>query len=241
MLVARGQPLWAASLGAIVAGALAGVTIDRIALWPARVWPRGALGSNRTIVASFAALALSAAVIARFSLPARLPSIAPLHIGQLIVDEHAMLLTGCVVALVAAMWMLGATRLGTAIRAVAANPTAARAAGVDVEWTIAQAALWGSMMAAIGGVAVALRAHAFLGLPAVFAIALSALAAAALGGMRSNPGTIAGAFVVAAAQTVWTLLAPRYGPGSGLVFIVLCAAFILLPRGLFSRRSLRAS
>jgi branched-subunit amino acid ABC-type transport system permease component len=168
-----------------------------------------------------------------------LPSIPPFHIGRLVVDEHATLLASCVLTLLAAAWMLGSTRLGAAIRAVAANPTAARAAGIDVEWTIGMAALWGSMMAAIGGIAVALNAHAFLGLPAVFAVALSALAAVALGGMRSIPGTIAGAFVVAVAQAAWTLLLPRYGSNPGLAFIVLCAAFVLLPRGLFSRRSLR--
>jgi branched-chain amino acid transport system permease protein len=241
MLVSRGQPLWTAILGAIVAGALAGASIDRIASWPARVWPRGALGSNRTIVASFAALALSAAVIARYALPTRMPAIAPFHVGRFVVDEHATLLTGCVLALVAGMWMLGATRLGTAIRAVADNPTAARAAGIDVEWTITQAAMWGSMTAAVAGIAVAMSANYFLGLPAVFAVALSALAAAALGGLRSIPGTLAGAYVVAAAQAAWVLLLPHFVPNPSLVFIVILASFALLPRGLLSRPPVRSS
>jgi branched-chain amino acid transport system permease protein len=240
-LAAAGRPLWLAVLGAIVAGALAGAVIDRVALWPARVWPAGALGSNRTIVASVAVLALSAALILRYSTPGRLPAIPPFHIGRFIVEEHMTLAAACVLALVAAVLTLSLTPLGTAIRAVAANAAAARAAGVDVEWTITLGAFWSSKMAAIGGVATVLSAHFFLGMPAVFAIALSALAAVALGGLRSIPGTIVGAYALAAAQTAWMLLLPRYGPNPVLPFIVILGSFAFLPRGLFSRRSLRAT
>jgi branched-subunit amino acid ABC-type transport system permease component len=96
-------------------------------------------------------------------------------------------------------------------------------------------------MAAIGGVATVLSAHYFLAMPAVFAIALYALAAVALGGLRSIPGSVVGAYAMAAAQAAWMLSLPRYGPNPGLAFIVILASFALLPRGLFSRRSLRAS
>ncbi len=240
-LAAKGQPLWIAVLGAIAAGAIAGAAIDRVALWPARVWPSRALGSNRTIVTSVAAAALSAALILRYSTPGRLPAIPPFRIGGFVVDEHMTLAAGCVLTLIAAVLMLAVTPLGTAIRAVAANSTAARAAGVDVEWTITLSAFWGSKMAAIGGVATVLSAHYFLAVPAVFAIALYALAAVALGGLSSIPGTIVGAYAVAAAQTAWMLLLPRYGPNPGLAFIVVLASFALLPSGLLPRRSLRAS
>jgi branched-subunit amino acid ABC-type transport system permease component len=241
ILTSRGLPLWESIIGAIVAGGIAGAAIDRIVLWPARIWPPGALGSNRTIVASVAALGLSAAIIARYTVPTRMPVIPSFHVGRFVVDEHATLMAGCVLTLIAAIVALRMTGLGTAIRAVAANSGAARAAGVDIEWTVMVAAYWGSKMAAVAGIAVAMSANYFLGLPAVFAIALSALAAAALGGLRSIPGTIAGAYAVAAAQAAWVLLLPRFAPNPSLVFIIILASFALLPRGLSVRRPVRAS
>jgi len=237
----KGSPVSIAILVAIAAGAIAGVVIDRVALWPARTWPHGALGSNRTIVTSVAALALAAALIVRGSTPVHLRPLPSLHAAGIVIDEHTFLTVCCALILIAAVALFGVSRIGLAMKAVAANATAARAAGVDVEWTITQSSLWGSKLAAIAGVATALSTHYVFALPAVFAAALCALAAAALGGLRSVPGTIVGAYVVAAAQVAASLVSPRFGSDPLLVVIILFAAIALAPRGLLPRRSLRST
>jgi len=241
LLETKGSPIWIAIVAAIAAGALAGFAIDRLAMWPARVWPHGALGSNRTIVAGVAALALAASLIARGSTPKHFAPLPSFHAAGIVVNEHTALIVCCVLGLFATVAIFGSSRIGLAMRAVASNVTAARAAGVDVEWTIAQSALWGSKLAAIAGVATALSTHYVFALPAVFAAGLCALAAAALGGLRSLPGTIAGAYVVAAAQVAFSLVSPRLGSDPLLVFLILLAAFAFVPRGLLPRRTLRST
>jgi len=238
-LIAKGQPLWIAIVGGIAAGAIAGIAIDRIALWPARSLPSGPLGRSRTIVAGIAALALAAALVARDANPLRLHAIPPIRLGGVLVDEHTALMASCVLILIATVTVFGASRMGLAMRAVAADAPNARAAGVDVEWTTMLSAWWGSKLAAIAGVAAVLGAHYAYALPAVFGIALCALAAAAIGGFRSLPGTIAGAYFVAAAQTAVSLASPRFGHDTGLVVLIMLAALVVLPGGVLARRALR--
>jgi branched-chain amino acid transport system permease protein len=248
LLLDRGHPIWYAVIGAIVAGGTAGVIIDRIALWPGRARPAGWLGSNVSIVSSFAALALWAALTSHYHWQPHSVTGAnrfELHFSLLGFDLNRRFAVGaCGFVAVAGLLLLRFTRLGLAFRAVASNVMAARAAGVDSELTIATATFVASAFGAIAGLLIALSEGYFGAQSVVMPIQVMALAGLVLGGFRSPVGTVVGAYVVAAALVLPALLSPKGGSTETAIGGFLIAFAILprfFPRGLFSRQSLRTS
>lgn len=242
-LLQAGHPMWLAFLVALAAGGAAGVVIDRVALWPARVRGAGSLGANGPIVASFAALALFSAIFA-----GRASDVwATLHRGAgRLWPSHAFPHTDepqwvaaalCALATLLGFALLRATRLGAALRAVANNQSAARAAGIDVEWIFVQAAFVAAAFGALAGIA-----YFAVGGSAAAAsasqIQLSVLVAVVLGGLGSVLGSIVAAYAVAAVQIGVLLLYPGVN-GDATAFATLIVALAFFPRGLFPSRALR--
>lgn len=131
-------------------------------------------------------------------------------------------------------WFVRRTRLGTAMRACAQNPVAARLMGIDVDAVIAATFAIGGALAGVAAVAYALyngAVHFQMG----YTLGLMSFTSAVLGGIGNLPGAVLGALVIGLVQSVtvqflggdWTNV---------VVFTVLIAVLVFRPNGLLGAR-----
>jgi branched-chain amino acid transport system permease protein len=127
--------------------------------------------------------------------------------------------------------VLRRTRIGKAVRAVAANPDAAALMGIDVRAFVVGAFVLSSALAGLAGVLVATitTASAFMGL----GMALKAFSAAILAGLTSPRGCIAGGFILGCLEAGVGLWRDEWREISMFVLIIL--VLVLRPSGLFGR------
>ena len=237
-LLARDQPVWMAVGAGIAAGALAGVIVDRIVLWPARARAGGPLGPARAPIAGLAALAAFGVLVPEPGRPSHALHAGVFHIAGF--EAPKLMIEGTLACLVVAALVIvfvRGSRYGLGLRALGANAGAARAAGVGVEPMHVRTALLASSCGALAAITLSTAPDYFAGRSTPYDLPLAALAAVALGGLSSLPATIAGAFVVAAAQA----FAPTADAGDAVAAALLLAAVALLPRGLFPATRLRES
>ena len=130
-------------------------------------------------------------------------------------------------------YVIAATPLGRAQRAVEQDATMAALLGVDVDRTISQTFLLGAALAAVAGLMVLLYYGVidfFIG----FSAGIKAFTAAVLGGIGSLPGAMLGGLLIGLIEALWSGYAPvEYK--DVIVFIVLVLVLILRPSGLFGR------
>lgn len=129
--------------------------------------------------------------------------------------------------------LLGRTRLGMAMRAMAENPALARVCGVEVEtvirWTWVLAGMLAAWAGIFSGLTVQLRPE--MG----FNILLAILTAAILGGTGSLFGAVAGGLLVGLAENLSVLVIPS-GYKAAVPFAMLLAVLYVRPQGLFGAR-----
>jgi branched-chain amino acid transport system permease protein len=134
-------------------------------------------------------------------------------------------------------WLVGKSRLGRAMRAIAENPGAARVLGINVDRVTATTFAISSALGAVAGVLFAMNVNsAQLGMGS--AIELKGLAVIIVGGMGSLPGALVGGLILGLAE----VFAIQYIGSSwrdliafGLLFVIL----LLRPQGLFGGRKVR--
>jgi len=138
-----------------------------------------------------------------------------------------------VVLMAAFTYVITATPLGRAQRAVAQDATMAALLGVDVDRTISLTFLIGAALAAVAGLMVLLYYGVidfFIG----FSAGIKAFTAAVLGGIGSLPGAMLGGLLIGLIEALWSGYAPvEYK--DVIVFVVLVLVLILRPSGLFGR------
>ena len=142
--------------------------------------------------------------------------------------------------LVALMLMLGldlamrGTRLGKAMRAVAANPQAASLMGINVAAMMLGAYALSSLLAGIGGLLVAPIASAslFLGM----GIALKAFSGAIVGGLDNPRGCIIGGFALGLLESGVALWSAEWR--EIVIFLLIILVLAVRPNGLFGAQSL---
>ncbi|HEV7260421.1 MAG TPA: branched-chain amino acid ABC transporter permease [Bosea sp. (in: a-proteobacteria)] len=145
-------------------------------------------------------------------------------------------------ALAAFALLLHRTRLGTEMRAVATNAALAAATGIENRRIVNIVVFVSGMLAALGGITLALRGSVSIDMGTN--LLLPVFASAVLGGLGNALGAIVGALVIAAAETVVTntnlgflvgeavwFLPASYAPVASFVILVLFLLF--RPRGLF--------
>ncbi len=241
LVVGVGLPLWAGILGAILAGALMGIAIERIAFAPLRSRAdahfAGLISSIAlAIVLVAVALGLFGPNTRRFpqgEFPGGRIEVAGASLSTL----QVMILVISLALMLALNWLVRRSRLGAAMRAVAENPRAARLLGVDVERVTLATFAISSALGAAAGVLFALAFNTIrpeMGL----GIELKGLAVIIVGGMGSIPGALAGGlmlglfevFAVSVIGSSW-----RDAVAFGLLFAVL----LLRPQGLLGRAQVR--
>ena len=237
-LIARDHPVWVAVAGGIAAGTAAGVLVDRIVLWPARLRAGGPLGRGRALIAGLAALAAFGAIVPEPERPTYVLHAGIVRIGgfeapRLMIDG----IVACLVVLVALFAAIRVSRYGLGLRAVGSNRAAARAAGLAPEPLHVRTALVASACGALAATTFLTAPDYFAGRSTPFDLPIAALAAVALGGLSSLPATVLGAFVVAAAQA----FAPTGDAGDAVAGALLLLAVAVLPRGLVPATRLRAA
>lgn len=240
-LVSAGLPLAAAMIAAVIAAGVAGVLLERIAFRPLR----GRADSNISgLISSLAmatvfeaiALQLFGPDISRFpqgTFPDRV-----VRVGTATAALLQIVIVGVAVVLMAALTLLlGRTRLGRQLRAVAESPRAARVLGIDVDRVIASAFFLSS---ALGGAAGVLFGLAFNSIsPDVGrSVELKGLAVIILGGMGSVPGAVVAGLALGLVET-FTVARLGSSYRDVVSFAVLFLVLVLRPRGLFGQAAVR--
>jgi branched-chain amino acid transport system permease protein len=175
------------------------------------------------------------------SSPKSVPDLLPMT--NLLGDDSPVYLTarellvaGLTLPLMAGLtWFVRCTRLGTAMRACAQNPVAARLMGIDVDAVISATFAIGGALAGVAAVAYALyngTVHFQMG----YTLGLMAFTAAVLGGIGNLPGAVLGGLVIGLVQSAtvqflggdWT---------NAVVFAVLIGVLVFRPNGLLGART----
>ena len=130
--------------------------------------------------------------------------------------------------------VLQRTRLGTAIRAVAANNAGAQLVGIDTRWIYALTFAIGTACAGAAGTLVAPLVTVEPSTGALFNIV--AFVVVVIGGMGNVVGALVGGFVIGLAEQLGTIFLPGQSPLLS-VFIVFVLVLFFRPQGLFGRTS----
>ena len=128
--------------------------------------------------------------------------------------------------------VLTRTRAGTAIRAVAADPTAAKLVAIDVRRMSAFAVAVGGMLCAAGGVLVSMFLTFNAAMGVVFT--MKALIVVTMGGVGNLIGALAAGLLLGLAET---FVARLVDPGLTLAanFALFLAVLLIRPTGLFGK------
>jgi branched-chain amino acid transport system permease protein len=240
-LVDAGLSLYLALPAAVVAAGLIGIVLERLAFRPLRDRADSNISgliSSLAMATVFEAIALQifGPDTSRFpqgTFPDRM-----VRIGGATASLLQLCILGISVVLMAVLTLLlGRTRLGRHIRAVAESPRAARILGVNVDRAIAMAFFLSS---ALGGAAGVLFGLAFNSIsPDVGrSVELKGLAVIILGGMGSVPGAVAAGFALGLIE-VFTVAHLGSSFRDAVSFAVLFLVLIARPRGLFGRAAAR--
>ncbi|MBI5257860.1 MAG: branched-chain amino acid ABC transporter permease [Burkholderiales bacterium] len=130
-------------------------------------------------------------------------------------------------------WLLHRTRVGRAMRAVAANRNAAALMGINVGAIVLLAFAMASGLAGLAGVLIVpiTTASIFMGLT----LSLKAFSAAILGGLNNPRGCIVGGLVLGCFEALVGLWRAELREIS--IFVLIILALMFKPEGLFGRKS----
>ena len=224
-----GAPAALALPAAFLVAAGLGVGLDHLAIRPIR--PSGALA------AAIASLALTLLIenLVRFAFGNELrgydlPVYRDWRFWAIRVNPQQVQNAGWALAATLALFaLLGFTRLGRAMRAVADNPVLADIKGIDPDRMARLAVAVGAGLAGIGGMLVGIDTS--IDPLTGFRVVLSVFAAAVVGGLGNIPGAVLGALVVGIGEELSLLvLQPAYRSVVGFLAILLVLAF--RPQGL---------
>ena len=234
--------LWLALPFGMLVGGLVGVLLDLVAVAPLQA--RQASFLTPLISTIGAGIVFENIALAGFGpdptgFPLGTFPEAQINIGDATVRPVQIFIVATAVLVMAALTLgLRSTRLGKAIRAVAANRLAAQLMGVDVRLIVAITFFMASALGALSGVLYSLNLGQVVQWDMGGDVQLKGLAVIVVGGMDSIPGVLLGALLLAASETagvVWLGSPYRDAVAFGLLFLVL----IVRPSGLLGRRGLR--
>ncbi|HEX4327568.1 MAG TPA: branched-chain amino acid ABC transporter permease [Burkholderiales bacterium] len=243
-LIAKGMPLWAATLVALVVMVALGLAVEKFVLRPLIAQPEISL-FMATIGLSFVIEGLAQIIwgsgarelnlgVEDMPLPALMDKtgIAISQFDLLAAAVAAILVSGLAV-------FFSKTKVGRALRAVADDHQAALAVGIPLQriWGI----VWGvaGFVALVAGMLWGARNGVQF---ALTSLALKALPVLIIGGFTSVPGAIVGGLIVGASEKLAEVyIGPHVGGGIEAWFPYVLALGVLLirPEGLFGEKIIR--
>jgi branched-chain amino acid transport system permease protein len=158
-------------------------------------------------------------------------------LGVTAVSYQRLLVLATALALLAALFaFLRFHRQGLAVRAVALNPDAAQALGINLPRIFTLTVALGVGLAGAGG---ALMAPLFNVYPAVgFPLTIKAFAITILGGMGNLAGALVASFIISLAEALSVMVIPSQWQNV-IVFAVMILVLLLRPQGLLGRAGAR--
>ena len=230
-----GFPIPLAALTAIVATAVVGVALNKLAIEPARGAPVVTL-IIITIGASILLRGLATVVWDKkiHAVPA-FSGEAPISIGSATLLPQVLWVLGVSAVAVALLaWFFRRTLTGKAIIAVSHNRLAARLMGISVRRVLAVSFGLSAALGALAGVLIA--PIAFTSWDVGVMLGLKGFAAAILGGMGSSTGAVVGGLALGLIEALGAgYLSSAYK--DVFAFLIIIAALVFLPDGLLGRRA----
>ena len=219
---------------AVVACAMMGMTIEKVAYTPLRSAPRlslliTAIGISFLLENGFQLL------FGAGSQKVDLTMGSPLSLGAVSISFPAMLtIVVSVICMVALTFLVQKTKLGKAMRAVSEDMGAAQLMGISLNKTISFTFAIGS---ALAGVASVLYLYTYNGMtdPVMGSmLGLKAFVAAVLGGIGSIPGAMVGGFAIGLAEALVSAVGLSTWR-DGVVFAILIVVLLVKPTGILGR------
>ncbi len=166
--------------------------------------------------------------------PEILPDRAIEGVGELTITvNQVILLVATGVLLVALRFIVMKTRIGTAMRALSFNPTAASLMGINTSVVISFTFALGSALAAAAGILNAINYPSIDPLMGILP-GIKAFVAAVLGGIGNIPGAALGGLILGVLETmVVGYISPMYR--DAIAFAVLIIILIIKPSGLLGK------
>jgi branched-chain amino acid transport system permease protein len=219
---------------AMLACALLGVVIEKLAYRPLRG------RSTLTVLITAIGVSLLLQNLGQRVFgpnPRSFPPLFPRHdfrIDGLVVSSAQLAVFGVTIVLLFALrWIVMKTRIGTAMRALSFNPTAASLVGINNDFVISCTFALGSSLAGAGGILYALNYPSIDPLMGTLP-GLKAFVAAVLGGIGNIPGAAAGGLLLGLVETVVVALGGSTYRDA-VAFGVLILILLLRPGGLLGR------
>ena len=224
-----------ALLLAMVACAILGVVIERVAYKPLRKSTRVA-----ALITAIGVSYLLENVMSYFfgaesrPFPSDFGTETFTLFGDISVNGKQILIFGITVLLMALLqFIVRYTKVGKAMRAVAVDEQAAQLMGIDVDGVISFTFALGSALAGIAGVLVGVYYNTISTTMGI-TVGLKAFVAAVLGGIGSIPGAMVGGYLIGLLETMVSFFG--YSPyRDGVVYFLLFIILIVLPAGLFGK------
>ncbi len=240
LVLSLGLPWPLALLASMAAGAVLAVGLEFAAFRPLR--REGADRLSPMISSIGASLILVSVAEAVFgSATRRFPGLdaKPLLLGGadgLRVSAAQILIVAVSLVLMAGLgWFIRKSRMGKAIRAVAASPKAARLLGIDVNLVIVTTFALAGALAGAAGILIGMLTNN-IGPAMGSQIELRGLAVVILGGMGSIEGAVLGGLILGVIETFTIAYVPAGSDFKDAVaFILLFVILLLRPQGLFGK------
>lgn len=224
---------------AMIACAVLGMTIERLAYKPLR----GATRIAALITAIGVSLLLEYVTVFLFtpnqrSFPQKVVQDTQYHLfgNQLVVtNEELFIIAATVLLMVLLQYLVRRTKIGKAMRAVSLDQEAALLMGINVDRVISFTFAVGSALAAAAGVLVGIYYNSIDPLMGIMP-GLKAFVAAVLGGIGIIPGAMVGGFVMGILES----LVSGYGSSlfrDAVAFAVLILILLVRPTGLFGEET----
>lgn len=235
--------LFVTCVGAMLACAILGVVIERVAYRPLRNAPRlapliSAIGVS-LILEDVGKLWKGIDFV---NFPQIFPS-QDFQIGPLTINSvNIFVVLVAVVLMIALQWMVTSTRIGRAMRAVAQDREAAALMGVNVNWIIGVTFFIGAALAGAAGFIYGLQFGStifYIG----FQLGLVAFTAAVLGGIGNLVGAMLGGLLIGIIEALANLIPDTVLPHGGtpwapaIIFAVLILILVFRPSGLLGQQT----
>jgi branched-chain amino acid transport system permease protein len=230
--------LGGAVLVAVLVTGLYGYAVERVAYRPLRGGPRlvpliSAIGMS-IFLQNYVQIGQGARDV---SVPAMVSGAVEFSVGggfDVTVPYSRLMIVGVTLVLMIALTIfIGYSRIGRACRACAQDMKMANLLGIDTNKVISFTFILGAMLAAVGGVLIALtvgKLNPFIG----FIAGIKAFTAAVLGGIGSIPGAMLGGVLLGLAET----FAAGYMPSEYkdvVAFALLVLILLFRPTGLLGK------
>ena len=220
--------------GSMIACALLGIVIERLAYRPVRREAR------LTLLITAIGVSLFIENLAQLVFgpdPKFFPSLAPradfIVAGVRLTSEQITVIVVSFLLMLLLRFFIMKTRTGKAMRAVSFSLDAARLMGISTDWIISVTFALGSALAAAAGVLIGMQIPKIDPLMGIM-YGLKAFVAAVLGGIGSIPGAVLGGLLIGTSEVmVVGYLSSTYR--EAIAFAILILVLILRPQGLLGR------